>query len=144
MNHFRTKARVEFADTDMAGIAHFAQFFVWMEIAEHEFLRSRGLSVFFDKDGQKYGIPRVSASCDYRKPLRYQDEFEIEVRLAKLGSSSLQYELTFEKGGEVHARGTLSACLCRFTDGGLRAEPLPGWFRIAIASQHAAADTPPA
>ncbi len=137
MNQFRTKARVEFADTDMAGIAHFAQFFVWMEIAEHEFLRSRGLSVFFEKDGQKYGIPRVSASCDYRKPLRYQDEFEIEVRLAKLGSSSLQYELTFEKGGEVHARGTLSACLCRLIDGGLRAEPLPGWFRIAIASQTA-------
>lgn len=135
MNLFRTKQRVEFADTDMAGIAHFAQFFVWMEIAEHEFLRSKGLSVFFDKEGQKYGIPRVSASCDYRKPLRYQDEFEIEVRLAKLGSSSLQYELTFIKDGNLHARGTLSACLCRMTDGGLRAEPLPGWFRLAISGQ---------
>ena len=133
MNLFRVKRRVEFADTDMAGIAHFARFFVWMGTAEHEFLRARGLSVFFDRDGQKYGIPRVSASCDYKKPLRFQDEFEIEVRLSKLGSSSLQYEMTVIKDNEVHARGTLSACLCRMTEEGLRAEPLPGWFRSAVS-----------
>ena len=133
MNLFRVKRRVEFADTDMAGIAHFAQFFAWMETAEHEFLRHCGLSVFFEHDGQKYGIPRVSASCDYKKPLRFPDEFEVEIRLAKLGSSSLQYEMTFIKDNDIHARGTLSACLCRITDGALRAEPLPGWFRSAIA-----------
>ncbi len=134
MNAFRVRRRVEFADTDMAGIAHFARFFSWMEAAEHEFLRTCGLSVFFDHEGQKYGIPRVSASCDYKKPLRFQDEFEIEVRLARLGSSSLQYEMTMIKDNEIHARGTLSACLCRMTDNGLRAEPLPGWFRSALSS----------
>src|SRR5213078_989612 len=42
---FRTTRRVEFADTDMAGIVHFANFFRYMESAEHEFLRSHGLSV---------------------------------------------------------------------------------------------------
>ena len=41
----RTSRRVEFCDTDMAGIVHFANFFRWMESAEVEFLRSLGLSV---------------------------------------------------------------------------------------------------
>ena len=42
---FRTTRRIEFADTEMAGIVHFANFFRFMEAAEVEFLRSRGLSV---------------------------------------------------------------------------------------------------
>jgi len=39
---FRTTRRVEFGDTDMAGIVHFARFFCFMESAEHEMLRSLG------------------------------------------------------------------------------------------------------
>ena len=42
---FCTTRLVEFHDTDMAGIMHFASFFHYMESAEHEFIRSLGLSV---------------------------------------------------------------------------------------------------
>ena len=39
---FRTTRRVELADTDMAGIVHFANFFRFMESAEVDFLRASG------------------------------------------------------------------------------------------------------
>ena len=39
MPHFQTTRRIEFGDTDMAGIVHFANFFRFMEAAECEFLR---------------------------------------------------------------------------------------------------------
>ena len=42
---FTHQRQVEFAETDMAGIVHFANFFRWMESAEHAFLRSLGHSV---------------------------------------------------------------------------------------------------
>ena len=42
---FKTRRRVEFRDTDMAGIVHFSVFFAYMEQAEHELLRSLGLGV---------------------------------------------------------------------------------------------------
>ena len=70
---FHTTRLVEFADTDMAGIVHFANFFRFMESAEVEFLRSRGLSVAMIWEGMKIGFPRVSASCDYLRPIRFQD-----------------------------------------------------------------------
>ena len=54
-------------------IVHFANFFRYMEAAEHAFLRSLGLSVVMDIDGGKYGLPRVSASCDYLKPARLDE-----------------------------------------------------------------------
>ena len=41
---FRTTRLVEFHDTDMAGIMHFASFFHYMESAEHEFIRSLGFA----------------------------------------------------------------------------------------------------
>ena len=42
---FQLSRRVEFSDTDMAGIMHFSNFFRFMEAAETAFLRSLGLSV---------------------------------------------------------------------------------------------------
>ena len=54
---FKTERRVEFRDTDAAGIVHFSVFFAYMEQAEHEFLRSLGLSVHggVDADGNTVG-----------------------------------------------------------------------------------------
>ena len=42
---YTMQRRVEFSDTDMAGIAHFTNYFRYMEEAEHAFLRDRGLNV---------------------------------------------------------------------------------------------------
>ncbi|MFO0803044.1 MAG: hypothetical protein U0791_07980 [Gemmataceae bacterium] len=42
---FTSTCRVDFGDTDMAGIMHFANFFRFMESAEIDFLHSVGLTV---------------------------------------------------------------------------------------------------
>src|SRR5215471_18705847 len=98
---FRTTQRVEFADTDMAGIVHFANFFRFMEAAEVEFLRARGLSVKMTWDGLALGFPRVSASCDYLRPARFEDVLDISVRVQKIGRKSVTYAFEFAKDGEV-------------------------------------------
>src|SRR5947209_18751645 len=100
---FRTTRRVEFADTDMAGIVHFANFFRYMESAEHEFLRSRGLSVAMDWEGDHIGFPRVSASCDFQSPVRFEDVLDIEIELTRLGSKSVRYTCTFSHTGKLVA-----------------------------------------
>ena len=92
---FTSTRRVEFSDTDMAGIAHFANFFPWMESAEHAFLRSLGLSVHGELDGVAYGFVRAHASCDYRRPVRYQDLLEIELTVVKKSRVALVYEFVF-------------------------------------------------
>jgi YbgC/YbaW family acyl-CoA thioester hydrolase len=88
---FRTSRRVEFAETDMAGIVHFANFFRWMESAEVEYLRSRGLSVALTWQGKEIGFPRVSASCDYLSPVTFEDLVEIVVRVQRVGRKSVTF-----------------------------------------------------
>ena len=63
---YRTTRRVEFRDTDAAGIMHFSAFFNYMEQVEHEFLRHLGMSVLARDEEGAISWPRVSASCDYQ------------------------------------------------------------------------------
>src|SRR5205809_6898622 len=86
---FRTQRRVEFSDTDMAGIMHFARFFHYMEQVEHEFLRTRGLSVIMDWEGRPLGFPRVSAHCDYQIPVLFEEVFDVTLDIKKLGTKSI-------------------------------------------------------
>jgi YbgC/YbaW family acyl-CoA thioester hydrolase len=114
MKPFSTTRRVEFGDTDMAGIMHFANFFRFMEVAESDFLRSLGLSVSWFADGVKWGLPRVSAACDFQKPAIFQDVLTIAVTLERLGTKSVSYRFDFSnQRGEPLAVGRLTAVLCR-------------------------------
>lgn len=128
------RRRVEFSDTDMAGIAHFSRFFLWMEQAEHEFLESRDLSVVFEEEGEKHGFPRVSASCDYLKPVRYRDMLHIAVHLDSIGRSSLQYRFEFWLQGDASpvAVGKVTTCHCKMTESGMRSTPIPEWMRAKL------------
>lgn len=110
---FSITRRVEFGDTDMAGIMHFANFFRFMEVAETAFLRGRGLSVAWTHDGAAYGFPRVSAACDFAKPLRFEDEVTIHVTVEKVGKKSVSYRFAFSKGGTPVAEGRMSSVYCR-------------------------------
>jgi acyl-CoA thioester hydrolase len=110
---FRTSRRIEFADTDMAGIVHFSNFFRYMESAEVEFLRSLGLSVKMTWDGQSLGFPRVAASCDYLCPARFEDVLEVAVTVKRVGTKSVTYAFAFSRGPDVVARGEVSSVCCR-------------------------------
>ncbi|MBY0457250.1 MAG: acyl-CoA thioesterase [Gemmataceae bacterium] len=111
---FRTTRRVEFGDTDMAGIMHFSNFFRFMEVAETDFLMSRGLSVSWLEDGLKWGFPRVSASCDFVKPAKFSDVLTIAVAIEKIGKKSVSYRFDFSNSrGEPVAVGRTTAVFCR-------------------------------
>jgi acyl-CoA thioester hydrolase len=136
MTPFRTTRRVEFCDTDMAGIAHFANFFRWMESAEVEFLRSRGLSVKIDWEGQALGFPRVSATCDFKRPARFQDELEITVTIARIGAKSVTFAFEFSCRGEFLARGQVTSACCRVgPDHQLEAIEIPASYRQRLEGE---------
>jgi YbgC/YbaW family acyl-CoA thioester hydrolase len=127
---FRTTRRVEFSDTDMAGMVHFANFFRYMEAAEVELWRSRGLSVVLGQQQEKLSFPRVSASCDFSKPAYFEDLLDIAVSIQRLGNKSVTFSFEFSKGAEVIARGQITAVCCRVVAGSpLEAVEIPAAIR---------------
>jgi acyl-CoA thioester hydrolase len=124
MAPFKTRRRVEFRDTDAAGIAHFSAFFFWMESAEHELLRAAGVPVVErGADGVDRSWPRVSASCDYTSAVRFGDELDIAVTVM-LGRSSATYAFSFAQAGRSVASGRVVAVHCLMHPG-RKPEPEP-------------------
>lgn len=126
---FRIVKRVEFAETDMAGIVHYSNFFRYMELAEHAFFRSIGFSVVTRNVDPPVGWPRVHAECDYRRPIKFEDEIEIRMFVTRKKSKSLTYTFSFRKidGAEMVnvAHGSLTVVCVRHENGRMKAASIP-------------------
>ena len=105
MAGFRYRRRVEFAETDLAGIAHFSVFFRYMEEAEHALWRAAGMSIA--PPGEP-GWARVAAAIDFKAPLRFEDEFDVFVAIAEVGRRKIRYEITFRQGDLLIAHGSMT------------------------------------
>ena len=113
-----TRRRVEFRDTDAAGIVHFSAFFFWMESAEHELLRAAGVPVVErTSTGVDASWPRVSAACDYVRAIRFGEEVEIAVSVDAIGRTSVTYGFAFSHGDTPVARGRIVAVRCLMHSG---------------------------
>ena len=101
----RYQSEVSFADTDASGWAHFSKILTFVERAEHDLFSKLGIPVF---DPANSGWPRARISCDYRSPLRFQDSFEVGLKLSKLGASSLNWQFEiFNSDGALIAEGEM-------------------------------------
>jgi 4-hydroxybenzoyl-CoA thioesterase/acyl-CoA thioester hydrolase len=113
---YKTTRRVEFHDTDAAGIMHFSTFFTFMEEAEHELLRHLGLSVYIQEEGETISWPRVSAACDFTDTVRFEDEVEIGVQIERLGDRSVTYGFHFQHDQREIAKGAMTSVCCRISE----------------------------
>jgi acyl-CoA thioester hydrolase len=126
---FKATRRVEFSDTDMAGIMHYANFFRFMETAEHAFFRSLGFSIAMGKVDPPLGWPRVHAECDFQAPLYFEDEVEIHLLVSEKRSKSLSYVFKFIRihpaPAQEVARGGLTVVCVRHEGGKMAACTIP-------------------
>jgi YbgC/YbaW family acyl-CoA thioester hydrolase len=146
-SEFRMRRIVEFADTDMAGIVHFSNYFRYMEACEHAFFRSLGLFLHRHEGSEMVGLARVDAECQYLAPLRYQDEVEMHLVVREKRASSLTYDFTFTRTsgageGECCARGKLTVVCVRGRPGvdRMRATALPEEITRTIEAAPVPAD----
>ena len=124
ISEFRLTRRVQFYETDTAGIVHFSVFFRYMEEAEHALWRTAGLSIA--PPGATIGFPRVATGFEFYRPLRFEDEFEVVLRVTKKSARSLSYAATIEAGDETVARGTLTiACVSKRPGEPMRGTEIP-------------------
>ena len=134
---FEMTRRVEFCETDMAGIVHFSNFYKWMEQAEHEFFRTQGLSIVRHlQDGSTIGWPRVSAQCRFESPARYEDVLTVLLTVQRIGMKSLTFDVVFRNGDRNIARGSMKTVCCVVRPGhGLESMEIPDEYRSRFEEQ---------
>ena len=102
---YRHPSEVSFRDTDASGWMHFPNIFQYVELAEHAFLRSRGLLVF---DRSQGGWPRVKVSCEFKQPLLCGDAIEVHLAIAAVGTSSVTWNFEVIRAAELAAVGSIT------------------------------------
>ncbi|NUU21891.1 MAG: acyl-CoA thioesterase [Streptomycetaceae bacterium] len=117
--------RVEWSDTDAAGHQHFSTALRWAEAAEAVLLRRLGLQHLFGS------TPRVRFEADYQRRLWFGETVRVELRVAKVGTSSLHYAFEVRGAEGVAATGRMVIAYSGARDAGTT--PWPDDMRAAFA-----------
>lgn len=105
------RVRVRYAETDKMGVVYYANYLAWFEVGRCEWLRATGAS-YRELEEQGTVLPVIEAHCQYRRPLRYDDEVEIRTRGTLLSPARLRfdYEVVPSGAGEASAVGWTEHC----------------------------------
>jgi len=110
-----TVVRVRYADTDRMGVAYYANYLVWFEVARTEWFRQTGTS-YRELESEGVSLPVIEAHCEYRRPAQYDDELDVWTRATLLTPVRVRfdYELIRCQTGESAAEArTVHAALDR-------------------------------
>jgi len=129
---FLMRRRVQFAETDMAGVLHFSNYYRLMEEVEHAFWRSISESVV-SRDGQM-SWPRVATSCKYLAPARFEDELELAFSVTSVGARSVTYEVEFRRDARRIALGKTTAVCCLMAAGSFQPIDIPDRIRAELSA----------
>ncbi len=124
MTSHTTTLRVRYAETDQMGVVYYANYFVWFEVARAELLRAHGWNY---REMEEAGVllPVIEATCEYRRPTRYDDEVEVqtEARVSSAIRMEFLYDVTVKgqpgivaTGRTAHAAVGTDGRPCRLPD----------------------------
>lgn len=137
--------RVEFSDTDMAGLVHFSNFFRYLETAEREFFEAIGVDLINSINGELLGWPRVRAECKFAAPLRFGDTIEIHLVVKAVKERSIDYQFRIIRNNPdgsctQAAKAHMSTILAKLTEQGeLESLEIPAHVRACITAAPSAA-----
>ena len=126
--------RVEFHETDRVGMVHFSNYFKYMDTAVGEFFRALDLPgpltrYWGGTRDEEWDWPYASVSCDFKKPLQFDDLLDIHIFLKRIGTKSLTFGVSFKKDGEEIAQGQMVVVCSQGIQGQPRTLEIPPFFR---------------
>jgi acyl-CoA thioesterase FadM len=121
------RRRIEWIDTDAAGIYHWTTAFRLAEAAEAALHTALGIADF------TFGAtPRLAVSASFSRPLRFNDPVDVELAVAAIGRTSLHYRMSISAEDGPAAEGSVKVCLIDRSTG--RATPWPDDVRERLAA----------
>jgi len=120
------RRRIEWMDTDAAGIYHWTTAFRLTEAAEAAMHTALGIEeITFSS------TPRVHVDFHFKSPLRFNDETRVTLAVDRVGRASVRYRVAIDGPDGTAVEGALTAC---FVEAGISgARPWPDEVRTRLA-----------
>jgi acyl-CoA thioester hydrolase len=129
--------RVNWGDTDKAGIVFYPNYFKWFDLAGHQFFRSIGLP-HSQLEREQIILPLLDVRCSFEQPLYYDDIITIRTVVAEVNSKTIKLSHEVYRGERRTGYGYELRGWVEAKDGQLRAVPVPEHVRQLLMS-----DQPP-
>ncbi|CAB1077681.1 hypothetical protein D1AOALGA4SA_5467 [Olavius algarvensis Delta 1 endosymbiont] len=134
--NFRSKLKIRFGDIDRAGIVYYPRFMHYFHVAMEEFFAAAlGVDYHTVIDKHRIGLPTVHLVSDFSKPFSYGDNIEVEVRVLKLGRTSITFAYRVFREGDSDPRIVgQNVTVCLGMDSFQKME-IPVWLRRLLEEQ---------
>ena len=125
---FSAGTRVGFSETDAQGIVYYGRYMPYFDLARVEY--HRHLNMLRTEPGDRQFVMRAM-TVEYHAPARFDDPIEIDVRIKRIGTSSVTYEFAaYLEGGVLAATAIQTLVLIDIAE--RRPCPVPEWWREKI------------
>ena len=103
--NYKSEMRVRFGETDLQGVVFNANYLLYVDTAQMDYLRTIGVP-YFDMLERGYDIVIVDASLQFLAPARFDEVLEVYARIYEIGNSSIRmdYEIYEAESGRFVAR----------------------------------------
>jgi len=98
------KERVRYAETDQMGVAYHGAYAAWFEIGRTAYCKAKGV-IYRELERKGWGLVVVELSAAYKRPLHYDDEFEIWTDVSDVRSKMAEFTYTIKRDGVVCTQG---------------------------------------
>lgn len=128
--HFSTEVRVRLPETDAMGVVFHGNYFTYLEVGRVDYLLNLGLTEG-NRPIRDFDNVVVSAHLDFRAPARLHDVLKIQVRVAEIKTTSMQFAFRIlnRRSNELVAEGHTVHCAIGKD---FRPVPVPDSFRQTI------------
>jgi len=130
---FRAQLKVRFGDIDHAGIVYYPRIVHYFHVAMEEYF-SQALREDYAHvlEQHRLGLPTVHLEVDFRRPFKFGDRIEVEVRVSRFGDKSVEWSYRiFRQGADEVCVEARVVTVCVHLD---RFKPMqvPQWFRDRV------------
>lgn len=129
---FSHRQRVRFGETDLQGVVYYANYLLFAEVGRIAYLRALGVDYRRDLLATGHDFTIGEATVRYRAPLRFDDEYDIRVRVGEIRRSSWSFEYAFDRADGLRCAvgATVQVILDRATG---RATRIPEGLRAVLS-----------
>ncbi|HUA75848.1 MAG TPA: thioesterase family protein [Solirubrobacteraceae bacterium] len=122
--------RVRYGECDPQGIVFNANYLLYFDVVFTELWRV-AVGPWQEMVQRGFDAVVADARISFRAPARFDDELQLQARIAKLGTTSLTTEIDVVRDGEVLVSGSLRH-VCVSAETWQKTE-LPAWVREGLA-----------
>ena len=129
---FHTIVRVRWMDCDAQGIVFNGAYLGYLEIAQAEYFRNLGFSIYKIAQRGYFDSAVVKATLEFKAPARIDDLLELHVRVSHIGNTSLTLNLEIYHEGSDRLLTSIETVYVGYDAATESSRPVPDAIRQLV------------